>query len=128
MTASPAQFDITIKRDIIFIKLQGVWTVSVDMAYISQLSQAMYDMRGAEWGMFVDMAQWTLPEEVYYSEFKTKIVLDRRNQIAESWRVNEMNQGELLLPFFSDYSLKPKRFLEENDAIAWLRECGLHPD
>ncbi len=104
----------------IHVKLSGIWTIQADLAYLTQLIECIHEIKGAPWVMFVDMQEWELPIEVFESEFKTKILLDRRNQIAESWLVNDMQQGELLLYFFRHSKVKPKRFVDRNEALNWL--------
>ncbi|GAB2682284.1 hypothetical protein Q4574_04675 [Aliiglaciecola sp. 3_MG-2023] len=125
MSDTPAFFKITPIDDILYIVLKGVWTIQADLAYISELSVLIGKRRSRHWGVCVDMTQWIMPMEVFDSPFKSKIMLKRRNQIGESWITESSTQGEELMSFFSDFSFKPQRFDNMDDALSYLHELGL---
>ena len=95
-----AKFKIKSKQNIIYIGLEGVWTVQQDLSYLTQFTQEISHYRGRSWAVFVNMRNWTLPQEVFDSPYKRKIILSRKNQIGEGWLVNNPKQGDNLLPFF----------------------------
>lgn len=112
-------------KNVVYVSLQGIWTVQADLAYLTNLSNHIGKMNRNQWGMIVDMRNWTLPLEVFESPFKSKVVLDRRNQIAEAWIVNNVNQGDLLLGFFKHAPTQPKRFFDLQGGIDYLQAKGL---
>ncbi|WP_052154972.1 hypothetical protein [Aliiglaciecola lipolytica] len=125
MSRNSPSYKITPIGDIFFIVLEGVWTVQIDLAYISELFEILEKRRTRDWGICVDMTNWTFPKEVFDSPFKSKIALKRRNQIGESWITKSTTQGEELMVFFDNCSFKPQRFAKLADAIAHLQALGL---
>lgn len=125
---SPAHYKIRIKERLIVVSTTGTWTLQTDMAYLSELGEAMHSMRGNTWAVLVDMRGWVVPETVSSSPFKLKTQLDRRNQKLECWIVDDMEQGNALLPYFQASSIVPKRFLEPTEAIAYLHHVRFVDD
>ncbi|MBU2876343.1 MULTISPECIES: hypothetical protein [Aliiglaciecola] len=125
MSDDAAAFKITPMGDILFIVLKGLWTIQADLSYISELSLLTGKKKGRDWGICVDMTNWTMPQEVFESPFKSKISLKRRNQIGESWVTKSSTQGQELMPFFEDVSFTPQRFDDLNDALSYLENLGL---
>ena len=120
---SPAHFKIRISERLIVVRTKGTWTLQTDMAYLSELGEAMHSMRGSTWAVLVDMRGWVVPETVSSSPFKLKAQLDRRNQKLECWIVDDMEQGNALLPYFQASGIEPKRFLDPTEAIAYLHHA-----
>ena len=120
---SPAHFKIRISERLIVVRTKGTWTLQTDMAYLSELGEAMHSMRGNTWAVLVDMRGWVVPETVSSSPFKLKAQLDRRNQKLECWIVDDMEQGNALLPYFQASGIVPKRFLDPTEAIAYLHHA-----
>ncbi len=125
MNIEPPLYKIERYGSLIFVVLKGTWTVQSDLAYITALDNTIFEMKRKQWAMFVDMTQWTLPLEVFQSQFKSKILLDRRSQIAESWFVKQPNQGELLLPFFKEAKFSLLRTTALNAAIEHIDGAGI---
>ena len=120
MINSEPKFEIVTKNNVIHINLSGLWTVQADLAYLTSLTEQIHNVKGNPWSMLIDMRGWDLTLDVFNSEFKSKISLDRRNQIAESWVVDDLNQSEVLLYFFEKSKLQPKRVLTMTEALDWI--------
>ncbi len=120
----PASYQIKVKSRLIVIRTTGNWNLQTDMAYLSDLGEAMYSMRGNAWAVLVDMRGWVVPASVSTSPFKSDVILDRRNQKLECWIVDEPSQGEALLPYFKQAGIVPKRFTDPKDAHACLKDAG----
>lgn len=116
-------FEVVTENNIIEVKLSGIWTVQADLAYLTTLIEHIHKAKGKPWSILIDMRGWDLPLDVFNSEFKTKISLDRRNQIAESWLVDDLNQAEMLMYFFEQVKIKPKRFLTRQQAMDWINKA-----
>ena len=114
------RFDVVTKGNVIYVNLSGVWTVQTNLAYLTTLIEHIHNIKGKPWSMFVDMNDWKLPIDVLNSAIKTKILLDRPNQIAESWLVDEIGQAESLMSFFRKSKAKPKQFLDRKEALDWI--------
>lgn len=124
MKSTDPKYEVVTKNNIINVKISGVWTIQADLAYLTTLIEQIHKVRGKPWSIFVDMRGWVLPLEVFNSEFKTKILLDRRNQIAESWLVDDLSQGEVLMFFFEHSKIKPKRVLSKKEAFDWINKAN----
>ncbi|WP_033186086.1 hypothetical protein [Paraglaciecola mesophila] len=120
----PASYQIKVKSRLIVIRTTGNWNLQTDMAYLSDLGEAMHSMRGNAWAVLVDMRGWVVPASVSTSPFKSDVILDRRNQKLECWIVDEPSQGEALLPYFKQAGIVPKRFTDPKDAHACLKDAG----
>ena len=123
MINSEPRFEIVTKNNIIYVNLSGIWTVQADIAYLTSLIEHIHKVKVKPWSMFVDMRGWTLPDEVFNSEFKAKILLDRRNQLAESWLLDDLHQAEILMYHFKETKLQPKRVLTMQEALDWLEKA-----
>ena len=118
-------FSFNIIGKVLEVRVQGLWTIQADLAYLSEFGEQLLKMRGNSWAVVIDMRGWILPENLFDSKFIAKIVLDRRNQKAECWIVDHLNQGEILSPFFRESNVMPERFLDVKLAEKWLGEQGL---
>lgn len=125
MTSVPCEFTISSNKNVIYITLKGLWTIQKDLEYITRLTEVVELYRSKQWCMCVDMRGWQLPKEVYNSPFSSKIMLNRRTQIAEIWIVDNLQQGDELLPFFSETKIKPVKVFSQNEAMERLESIGL---
>lgn len=119
-----AAFAVDIVGNVIHVKLRGLWTIQADLAYLTLLGEKIQTMRGNSWAIYVDMRGWIMPLSVYDSEFSSKIQLDRRNQKAECWVMDDFKQGEMLLHFLEKSGVPFKRFLDFKSAQQWMVGYG----
>jgi hypothetical protein len=117
MTTS-SSFHIHRFGSILYIRLQGMWSTQLDLAYLSELAEIIRGMRGQTWSMVVDMRGWVVPEPA--KDPKYNIDLDRRNQRAECWLVDYIDAQAHLLVHFANKTLQPQRFTDLNSLEAWL--------
>jgi hypothetical protein len=68
------------------------------------------------------MRGWKVQKVATKATFK--IALDRRNQKAECWIVDNIEQGDFLLVHFKNTAVKPQKFLNSNEAIKSLKSLG----
>lgn len=123
MKNTEPRFEVITKDDVIYASINGIWTVQADLAYLTALIEHIHKVKGKPWSIIIDMRGWVLPLEVFNSEFKTNILLDRRNQIAEIWLVDELNQAEMLMYFFEKTKIQPKRVLTRKEAVDWIQKA-----
>jgi len=120
-------FNIQLSTHIVQVTLRGKWSLSQDMAYLSQLAQGIDQIKAKPWGMLVDMRHWQL-KQIQHFDYQQKQVadvhIDRRNQKAECWIVREPNQAQALLKFI-DPKLAFIRVESEQQAITWLKQFDL---
>lgn len=124
MTSATCEFSIERHKNVIYITLTGVWTIQKDLEYLTQLVETLDAFRGREWGMCVDMRGWVLPEDVFNSPFKSKVMLNRRTQVTEVWIVDDLEQGNELLPFFKETKFLPRKVFDKDDAIQHFKNMG----
>ncbi|WP_100642700.1 hypothetical protein [Alteromonas facilis] len=123
-----ADFSIQRKDRMISVKLIGKWTTSADLAYLTSLSQAINAMRRGTWGIIVDMRQWQVDESVAEENKNYPVVIDRRNQIAEAWLVNDAKQAQHLDKYFESLPFSPLRVQSQSELNAWANAHGLPLD
>ena len=115
-------FEIKSVKNIIHVKLHGVWNIRVDFAYLTELTKHMQNMRGNPWCIIVDMRGWVVPNEHKTSNTKVDLQLDRRNQKAECWIVDEPTQGDFLIHFMTKAGFPHSKVYSDEEAEEWLAE------
>lgn len=122
-----ASYQIYSKKSLIQVRITGTWTINIDLAYLSELSETMSKARNTPWAMIVDMRGFLLPEELLDSEKKitANINLDRRNQLAECWIVDHMEQSKNLERFITGSGVPLKKVFTEQEANLWLANFGV---
>lgn len=122
MTNKSENFNIQVFDSLIVVDLSGNWSEQDDLSYISSLAESIAELRRSSWGILVDMRGWRVQQEATQPTFK--ITLDRFNQKAECWIVDELQQGDFLLTHFQHAPVKPMKFLNPKDAIDYLEYAG----
>jgi hypothetical protein len=117
-----SHFNIHVYDSLIVSKLRGNWTQHDDLSYIASLAEEIDVLQKNSWGILVDMRGWIVPEG--YTQPTFKITLDRFNQKVECWIVDNMKQGDFLLPYFQNAPVKPMKFLNPSDAITHIAKAG----
>ena len=120
----PGSFKVETRNNIIRVELKGVWDIKVDFAYLTELTQHMQKMRGNPWCIVVDMRGWIVPDNHKTSNEKVDLSLDRRNQKAEVWIVDDPSQGDFLIHFMTDAGFPFRKVNSEQEAFNWLSEYG----
>lgn len=110
-------FDIQKLDDVILIRTSGDWSLSLDVAYLGELSEVFLSARNRAFTVFVDMRGWKVPDSVRYTKIKNKLHLDRRSQQAEFWLSDNLKENEYLLEFFKEFHFPLVRITDE--AQAW---------
>lgn len=116
------KFSIRVCGQLIVVSLRGDWTEQDDLTYISLLSDTISEVRGSAWGILVDMRGWRVDEAATLATYK--IALDRRNQKAEYWIVDDLEQGEFLLDHFKNTAVRPIRYLDPIEAEQAVKASG----
>ena len=117
-------FDITTEGNVIWVDLRGVWDIKVDFAYLTELTQHMQKMRGNPWCIIVDMRGWIVPDNHQACNEKVDLRLDRRNQKAEVWIVEDPEQGDFLVHFMKEAGFPFAKVRSEQEAFQWLSTQG----
>lgn len=118
-------FQVLICNNLIKVNLEGCWDISSDLAYLNQLSAAMKQVRDKPWGLLVDMRGWRVSEEMINFKQKTIFHMDRRNQIAECWLVEDLSQGAHLIHFIEKANIPLKRCTSVSSGRTWLNQYGI---
>lgn len=115
---TPASHSITCFDALIFVNLQGQWSIQHDLAYLSDLAEVLTHMRGKVWTLIVDMRGWHVPDSIRHAKYH--VDLDRRNQKAECWIVDNPKDNEYLLVYFAGKPVQPQRCLTMQSAQQFL--------
>lgn len=129
--ASP-QFQITQSRNLISVELAGIWQAAQDLAYLTELSEHIAAINHQPWGLLINMRNWQLddvPRSTQIQDRLVEIPLDRRNQLAECWIVNNDLQGRSVMHFVTEQpGLSFERCYTQSEALAWLKRFDLTPE
>jgi hypothetical protein len=107
---------------LVYFQVRGTWTLAADLQWLTQTSEAMNKMRGSPWYLLADMRGWVLPKEVAFSSKRAKYNVDRRNEIAECWWVNEDDDLNLLLPVKEKLPITVNIVTEASEVNNWLEQ------
>ncbi len=121
---APASFHINIVKNVIQVRLEGVWDLATDIQYLSELAQHMRSCHNRPWGLVVDMRKWIVADDILNFKSKINIQMDRRNQVLECWLVGNMDQGNHVIHFIEKAGIPFGRFLDESSANSWLSQYG----
>jgi hypothetical protein len=113
-----ASHSITCFDALIFVNLQGHWSIQHDLAYLSELAEVLTHMRGKVWTLLVDMRGWHVPDSIRHAKYH--VDLDRRNQRAECWIVDNLGDNEYLFAYFLGQPVQPQRCLNIQSAQQFL--------
>lgn len=120
----PANFSIAVKHQLIRVDLQGDWNSQIDMEYLTELMEAIHQTKQAPWGILVDMRGWRVTDELKAFKHNNVLHLDRRNQRAECWLVEDDDQGSHLLHFINEAKMPFKKCYDIESARQWLAPYG----
>jgi hypothetical protein len=123
MTTS-ACFSVEVQTQLIKVDLQGQWTKEADRDYLIELMGAFHVIRHGPWGMLVDMRNWKIDEQLKAFKHEHVFHLDRRNQKAECWIVDDDKQGEHLMHYVESADVPLQRCKDVNSARQWLLQYG----
>ncbi len=115
-----AFFSIDTLASVVLVKKSGYWDIVTDIAYVTELGEVFTKFKTSKFITVVDMRGWICPEEVKNSEFKTKVVLDRRSQTGECWVIDEAKYSDHLLQFVKSPSLDFVRSDDRAAIYTWL--------
>lgn len=121
---TPPSFRVITVNNLIKADIEGLWDAASDIGYLTDLSQAMSNMRNRKWGLVVDMRGWFITEEMLHFKQRTILHLDRRNQELECWIVDDMAQGKHLFHYVEKTGIPFKRALTIKSANTWLEQYG----
>ena len=124
--SSTAEFDVSTHGNLIKVRLRGVWTIQIDIEYLTELTRQMQHVKGAPWAMLVDMRGWVMPQAVTDYKLEFRHSLERRNQKAECWIVDTPNQGDHLVHYFEEAKVPLARHTVEQQALDWLASMGFN--
>lgn len=113
-------FDIHIANQVLHARMVGKWGGAVDLAYLSELTLSMSEVRALPWVIFIDMHLCDFTEQIFETEIRFKAALDRRNQLMECWWVSDPHQGDFLTHFLEEQNIPLGRFTDLDEAKVWL--------
>ncbi|GGW90434.1 hypothetical protein GCM10007391_25810 [Alteromonas halophila] len=104
------------------VRKSGLWELSTDLQYISELADILNKRQGNAFYLIVDMRGMRVPQEVKSNNEKYPIFLDRRNQKGEIWLLDDFAQADHLLKYFKQVSFALKRTTSRDECVEWLAQ------
>ena len=128
MSETLPYFEIHVANQIIHARMVGKWGGAVDLAYLSELTLSMSQVRALPWAIFIDMHLCDFTQQIFEQEIRFKAALDRRNQQMECWLVENPHQGDFLTHFLEEQNVPLGRFVSPKECQTWLTEKGFQLD
>lgn len=135
--ASNANYTITVFPNAIKACISGEWSFAIDLAYLTEMSLKMSEMNKAPWALYIDMRGLHIPESnaaidaqceqlyTHVNQHGQKVLCDRRNQIAECWIVDELEQAKQFEKVVQETGIKLGKFTDTRAGILWLAEFDI---
>lgn len=124
MTA--ARYQIQIQNKVIYVALRGDWHPAIDLAYLSELTEAIRSVRNKKWALLVDMRECHIHANNVAGQY-AEMSADRRNQAQEVWIVDRADQGDFFLNLGSTAQLKVHKCFSLADGESYLMRQGFLP-
>lgn len=124
MTA--ASYQIQIRNKVIYAIMRGDWHPAIDLAYLSELAEAIRAVRNKKWALLVDMRECHIHANNVAGQY-ADMSADRRNQVQEVWIVNRADQGDFFLNHGSTATLKVHKCFSLADSENYLMRQGFLP-
>lgn len=121
---TPANYRVITTGNLIKADIEGLWDAASDVGYLTQLSEAMRQLRNKPWALVVDMRGWVVTEQMRNFKQTNIAYLDRRNQKLECWIVDDYAQGSHLFHYVEHSDILFKRCLTVDAANSWLSQYG----
>jgi len=103
-------------ESLILIRTTGEWTLALDIAYLSELSETFRIARGKPFNVFVDMRGLNVSQDVKDATIQKNLFLNRRSQRSEYWLTDSLVDTEYLLIYFKQLSFPLTRLTDEGKA------------
>lgn len=123
---TPASFEITTHNKVICVTLRGDWHPSIDLCYMSELSDVIKQVNNKNWALLVDMQDCHIHANNIASQFANNLNTDRRNQTQEVWIVDRADQGDFLLSFGSTAQVKVHKCFSLKEGCNFLQKQGFN--
>lgn len=119
-------YSVEVKSNIVVAKIFGDWDIETDLAYLTELDEAITQVRDTKWALFADLRGWRVSETVINFKHNNTIQLVRYNQQVECWLIDSPCQGSHIQHHIEKAGVHLKKFKIEEDAIEWLKQQGFY--
>lgn len=119
-------YSVSVKNNIIVAKITGDWDMHSDLGYLTALDEAISKVRAVRWALFADLRGWRVSEEVINFKHNLTIQLDRRNQQAECWLVDDVEQGSHIQHHITNSGVPLHKCLGRQEAEKCLMQYGFY--
>lgn len=119
-------YSVELKNNIVVVKISGNWNIQADIGYLTLLDETISRIRNEHWALFADLRGWQVSEEVINLKHNQTIKLARKNQQAECWLVDNMDQGVHIQHHIENQNVPLYKCLSRKDAEDWLMQKGFY--
>lgn len=119
-------YSVELKNNIVIAKISGDWNIQTDISYLSSLDETISKVRNEKWALFADLRGWRVSEEVKNYKHNVTIQLARRNQQAECWLVDNIDQGKHIQHHIENAAVPLYKCKSRHDAKNWLIKKGFY--
>ena len=119
-------YSVEVKSNIVVAKIFGNWDIETDLAYLTELDEAITQVRDTKWALLADMRGWQVSETVINYKHNNTIQLARHNQQVECWLVDSPCQGSHIQHHIENAGVTFRKFINDDEAIEWLNQQGFY--
>jgi hypothetical protein len=117
---------VELTNNIVVSKISGDWSIQADIGYLTILDETISRVRNDRWALFADLRGWRVSEEVVNFKHNLTIELTRKNQQAECWLVDNMDQGKHIQHHIENAGVPLYKCVSRKDAEKWLMKNGFY--
>jgi hypothetical protein len=117
---------VELTNNIVVVKISGDWNIQTDIGYLTILDETISRVRNDGWALFADLRGWRVSEEVVHLKHNLIIELTRKNQQAECWLVDTMDQGKHIQHHIENAGVPLYKCESRQDAEKWLMQKGFY--
>lgn len=119
-------YTVELTNNIVLVKISGDWNIQADISYLTMLDETISRVRNDKWALFADLRGWRVSKEVVKFKHNLTIQLARKNQQAECWLVDDINQGKHIQHHIESQSVPFYKCFSRQDAEKWLIQNGFY--
>jgi hypothetical protein len=117
-------YNVELTNNIVVVNISGDWNIQADIAYLTLLDETIARVRDDKWALFADLRGWRVSDEVMNLKHNLTIHLARKNQQAECWVVDDMDQGKHIQHHIEEAGVPLHKCTSSQEAENWLRQSG----
>lgn len=119
-------YSVELINNIVVVNISGDWNIQADIAYLTLLDETISKVRSDRWALFADLRNWQVSKDVENYKHNVTIEIARRNQQAECWLVDCVEQGKHIQHHIENAGIPFMKCMNKLDAENWLIQKGFY--